>query len=200
MKLDAYVEKLTVQNSAERTEYIPENKDLGKVDIDPDLLSDTEVFIEYKVIVKNQGTMPGKVNKIVDYTPDGMKFDSSLNSDWYLEADGNIVTTVLQNDEILPGDTRELTLILSRKLTEDSTGVIYNSIEIATTTNERGMTDIDSVPGNKLNEDDLAVANAIIGIKTGVTARKATMMMLALVIVIIIVVLVWRYIDKRRYV
>ena len=27
-------------------------KDLGKVDIDPDLVSDTKVFIEYKVIVK----------------------------------------------------------------------------------------------------------------------------------------------------
>ena len=88
MKLDAQVEKITVQNSAEKSEYVPENKDLGKVDIDPDLVSDTKVFIEYKVIVKNQGTIPGKVTKIVDYTTDGIEFDSTLNSDWYVEADG----------------------------------------------------------------------------------------------------------------
>jgi len=200
MKLDAYVEKMTVQNSAEKTEYIPENKDLGKVDIDPELFSDTKVFIEYKIIIKNQGTIPGKVSKIVDYTPEGMEFDSSLNNNWYIEADGNIVTNILQNDEILPGETRELRLVLSKKLTEESTGLIYNSIEIASATNDRGMADIDSIPGNKLNEDDLATANVIIGVKTGVTPRKATVMMLMLVLLILITILVYKFIDKRRYV
>lgn len=200
MKLDAYVEKMTVQNSAEKTEYIPENKDLGKVDIDPELFSDTKVFIEYKIIVKNQGTIPGKVSKIVDYTPEGMEFDSSLNNNWYIEADGNIVTNALKNDEILPGETRELRLVLAKKLTEDTTGLIYNSIEIASATNDRGMADIDSVPGNKLNEDDLATANAIIGVKTGVTPRKATVMMLMIVLLILTVILVYKFIDKRRYV
>ncbi len=200
MKLDAQVEKITVQNSAEKSEYVPENKDLGKVDIDPDLVSDTKVFIEYKVIVKNQGTIPGKVTKIVDYTTDGIEFDSTLNSDWYVEADGNIATISLKNDEIQPGESRELKLVLAKKLTEDSTGIVYNSFEIAGATNDKGMTDIDSVPGNKLNEDDLAMANTIIGVKTGMTARKATTVALYIVLAILVIILLYRYIDRRRLV
>lgn len=196
MKLDAQVEKITVQNSAEKSEYTPENKDLGKVDINPELVSDTKVFIEYKVIVKNQGTIPGKVTKIVDYATEGIEFDSTLNSDWYVEADGNIATIALRNDEIQPGESRELKLVLAKKLTEDSTGIVYNSFEIAGAINDKGMIDIDSVPSNKLNEDDLAMANTIIGVKTGMTARKATTMALYLVLAI----LVSRYIDRRRLV
>ncbi len=106
----------------------------------------------------------------------------------------------MKNDEIQPGESRELKLVLAKKLTEDSTGIVYNSFEIAGATNDKGMTDIDSVPGNKLNEDDLAMANTIIGVKTGMTARKATTVALYIVLAILVIILLYRYIDRRRLV
>jgi len=200
MSLNAEVNRITVQNSSENTVYEPENKSLGKVDINPKLVSDSKVIIEYKIIVKNQGTIPGKVEKIIDYKPFGIEFDSSMNSDWYIESDGNICTTVLKDDVINPGETRALVLILSKKMTDDNTGLIYNSIEIAKASNDKGISDIDSKPGNKLNEDDLSVINTIIGVSTGGVAQKIIFGMFIIVLCVPLIILIWWKIDKRRYV
>ena len=49
-------------------------------------------------------------------------------------------------------------------------------------------------------EDDLAMANTIIGVKTGMTARKATTVALYIVLAILVIILLYRYIDRRRLV
>lgn len=200
MTLSASVNKITIQNSAENSVYEPENKALGKVDIDPKLVSDSKVLIEYSITVKNQGTIPGKIEKIVDYTPDEIEFDSSINPNWYVESDGNIATTVLKDEILAPGETRELKLILVKKMTEENTGLIYNSFEIAKSTNDNGASDIDSIAGNKLNEDDLCEANVIIGITTGNVLGRAVIIMAILILLIPLIILIYLKIDERRYV
>ncbi len=200
MKVDATVEKMTVQNSYETTEFIPENNKLGKVDIDPKLLSDSKVIIEYKIEVINQGTIEGKVNKLVDYMPKEMEFDSSLNPEWYIESDGNLYTRALQNEIIKPGEKREMTLKLIKNMTEENTGLVYNSIEIANSSNAIGVKDIDSVANNKIEEDDMSTINCIVGIVTGIAVNWVAMVLVLLTISIIIGIVIWRVIDKRRYV
>ena len=200
MKIDMSVEKMIVQNSKENTEYIPENKKLGKVDIDPKLVSGSKVFIEYKIAVTNQGTIPGKVEKIVDYMASGMEFDSNLNKDWYIESDGNIYTRSLKDENINPGETKELTLILIKKMTEDNTGLVHNSIEIADSSNSKGIPDIDSTPGNGLLEDDLNACDCIIGISTGLSIGITPIIIVVIIISIVVGFIIWRIIEKRRYV
>ena len=86
----------------------------------------------------------------------------------YISDNGNVYNASLANTLINPGETKEITLLLTKKMTGESTGVINNNAEIYESYNDLGISDIDSTPGNKVqNEDDISSADAIIGIKTG---------------------------------
>ena len=200
LKLDATVEKLTVQNNAESTDFKVENNKLAKVDINPEIVDGSKVFIEYKVTIKNQGTIPGKVNKIVDYLPKDFEFDSSMSPEWYLDTDGNLYSRALVNEFINPGEERSLKLVLTKKMTGENTGLTHNSFEIAEAMNDSGISDVDSTPNNMLDEDDFSSADVIIGIQTGTIIRHFPVIVGSVLVVIMIGVLVWRIIDRRRYV
>ena len=79
-------------------------------------------------------------------------------------------------------------------MTEENTGIVSNSAEIAETFNEEGIEDIDSVPGNGLdNEDDLGTADIVISVETGGTFISG-----AVFVVFVIVALVGVYIFKKN--
>ena len=99
--------------------------------------------------------------------PNDMKFNSELNKDWYQNGK-NIYTNSLENQPIKAGETKELTLILTKSMNENNVGRMGNVAEIAEDYNELGMKDINSTPNNRVNgENDMATADAIISIKTG---------------------------------
>ena len=200
LSLDAKVSKITVQNKAENTNIVVENGKLAKVDINPEIVNGSKVFVEYTITVKNQGSIPGKVNKIVDYMPSDFTFDQTLNSGWYMEPGGILYTRNLVNEYINPGEERELTLVLLKSMTGENTGLAHNTFEIAEATNRKGIKDIDSTPNNKLSEDDLSSADLIIGISTGLTLKLIPVIIGGIIVAAMIGALVWRIIDRRRYV
>ena len=79
-------------------------------------------MIEYKIVVTNEGAVPGYVKKIVDYLPEELGFNTELNKDWYLSDNGNLYNASLANTVIEPGQSKEVTLIVSKKITENSLG------------------------------------------------------------------------------
>lgn len=53
-------------------------------------------------------------------------------------------------------------------MTEDNTGLVPNTAEIAEDYNELGVPDINSTPGNRAkNENDLGLAEVVLSIRTG---------------------------------
>ena len=120
--------------------------------------------------MSNVGDITGFVKKIVDYMPEGMTFNSSLeaNSSWYTGSDGNLYTTVLADKELAPGESTTIKLVLTRQMTEENTGVINNVAEIYEDYNVYGVSDNNSTPANKAQgENDLGSADVSILIKTG---------------------------------
>lgn len=200
MKLDATVEKMTIQNNSESTEFNSNGSKLAKVDINSELVDGSKVLVEYKITVTNQGYIPGTINKIVDYMTDDMEFDSSLNSAWYQESDGNVYTRALKDDVINPGESRELTLVLIKNMTAENTGLVHNSFEIVDAINDKGIADIDSTPDNGLDEDDLSSADCIIGVSTGVHMPTVFAISGGIVTTIVLIALVVFIVEKRRYV
>lgn len=168
LKLDKVISKITVSDVKGSKVHEYKDSKLAKLDIDPKLVNGTTIAIEYKIRVTNEGGIAGYAKKIVDYLPDSMKFNSELNTDWYTSEQGNIYNTSLANILLQPGETKELTLILTKKMTESNTGIINNTAEIFEAYNDLGKADIDSTPANKVQgEDDMSSADATIGIKTG---------------------------------
>ena len=193
LKLDKYVSKITVTNVDGTKEYSYKNSKLAKVEIASKKIANSTVQVEYKIVVTNEGELSGEINEIIDYLPDGMTFNSELNNGWYKGYDGNIRNSSLAESQIKPGESKELTLILTKNLTETSIGMIENIAEIGNATNVNFVSDIDSTPGNKKDgEDDYSKAQVIISIKTGIVQS------IIIVFIILAILFVLAFVLKNK--
>jgi len=168
LKLDKYIDSITVQNDQGTTTNEYTNTNFAKAEIPARQIASSNVILKYSIAVTNEGDVPGYVRQIVDYLPQDLKFSSELNKDWYINTDGSLYSASLANQIINPGETKRLDLILTKKMNENNTGLIINNAEIAESYNEQGIFDYDSTEANKnQNEDDNSTASVIIGVKTG---------------------------------
>ena len=167
LKLDKFVNRIIVQNKKGTKTYNYGDATLAKIELDRKYINNTNVIIEYKIRVTNEGELDGYVNSIADYLPEDVKFNAELNNEWYLE-DGVAYSASLANRKIAPGEIAEITLIVTKATTDSNTGIINNRAEIDDAYNELGVVDIDSRPGNNVTtEDDYGKADVILGIQTG---------------------------------
>lgn len=194
LKLDKIVQAITVNNGKNTTEHVYNSK-LAKIDFESKYANTSSMVVEYKFTITNEGGIAGYVKKLADYLPTELKFNSELNKDWYEGKDGVIYNASLANTIINPGESKEITLILTKNINGDEDfGLINNSAEIYETSNDYGALDIDSTPGNKAtNEDDYSTANVLTSVKTGDIVVYTT-----LIITIIIIVGVGLYMIKKK--
>lgn len=184
LSLKMELSKATIVNSNGTKEYSFNNAKLGKIDIPGKYLPSTTATIEYKITIKNEGAVDGIAKKIVDYIPSDLNFGAGANPGWYKDKDGNIYNNTLTNTVIKPGETKELTLVLTKKMTGENTGTITNRAEIYEDYNELGLKDYNSTPGNKAQgENDLDYANLIITVKTGQVAMYITITLISIAII-----------------
>lgn len=168
LELTKGIDLIQVSNNQGTKAYKFEHNDIAKVEIPEKYMEGSVIAITYSFKIKNTGAVSGYVNKIVDYKAKDLTFNSALNPEWYQEQDGSLYTDILSGIEINPGDTIEIPLILTKTMTTENTGLSNNLAEIAEASNDLGINDIDSMPGNKnTSEDDLGSADVIIGVKTG---------------------------------
>ena len=169
LRLDKYVNKITLTTPTIGTS-VHEHNDAktAKVEVLGSNLGRSSAVIEYKIVVTNEGSVPGYVNKIVDYLPEKVNFMTDLNTDWYLSDNGNIYNASLENEVINPGESKEVSLIVSIQISQDMLGTLGNSAEIYECYNEQGLQDIDSTSGNEATtEDDISTADVVVSIVTG---------------------------------
>lgn len=194
LKLDKYVSKIVIQDSNGTTVKEYDNETTAKFELDAKKLNGTNVIIEYKIVVTNNGEVAGYARKIADYMSTELKFSSELNKDWY-QVGNTIYTTKLANEIINPGETKEITLTLTKVMNENNTGLIPNIAEIAEDYNELGLLDSNSTPGNNLNgENDMGMAEVIISIRTGAVVYTT----IAIIIVAILAVVAVVIIKKKK--
>ena len=177
-ELTKTISKITISNLEGNTVKEYDNSNMAKVEIPAKYLSGSTIVIEYNIIVKNTGELAGYAKQIVDYLPKDLIFNSSLNKDWYQSGE-YIYTNSLANNKIEAGETKELKLIVTKKMTEFNTGLVNNTAELIEVSNTQNVEDIDSKPGNKqTKEDDLGSANVIISVKTGAVISYLTIIIL----------------------
>ena len=197
LKIDKTVTKITVQNREGTKVHNYNNSKLAKVDITGKQLNNSTVIIEYKIAVTNEGNIPGYAKNIVDYLPQELSFNSELNTEWYLGNDGYIYTTSLKDTLINPGETKEITLTLTKQMTETNTGLINNNIEIQEDYNEKGLKDRDSTAGNNAQgEDDISSADVLITVKTGAAVIYTLIAFIALVVLAVGIYVILRFIRN----
>ena len=135
------VQKVTVSNKKGTKEYTYDNKKLAKVEIHSKQLAGSTIVVEYKIKVTNEGELAGRVYDVIDEIPSKLEFHSELNNGWYRTEQYKISNTSMVTKDIQPGESIELTVTLSKTLTEDSVGTITNISSIGTTDNSRHITE-----------------------------------------------------------
>ena len=184
------ITRVSVTNTKENTKvYNYDNKAVAKVELASANVNFATVLVEYAIKVTNNGSIPGYAKSIVDYIPEGMTFNSELNTTWYLGKDGNAYNTDLANTIINPGETKEIRLVLSRKMSGDNTGTVRNTAEILTSYNEYGIEDRDvQLERNEKRTGDKSAADLVIGMATGKEVASFTGITLGILSVIAIAV------------
>lgn len=167
LKLDKYINQITVKNDKTKT-YQYQNEKLAKIEIAAKQIDKTQVQIEYKIVVTNEGNVTAYVDEVIDYVSQDLQVSAATNHGWKKDAKGNLVNTSLVGEKIQPGESKELKLTVTKKMTSQNTGTIINTAEINASKSVQNLKDVDSVAGNrKAGEDDYSEANVIISIKTG---------------------------------
>ena len=193
LKLDKIVSNITVNNKKETSTH-DYNKNFAKIDFETKYVNTATMVVEYKITVTNEGAIPGYAKKIADYLPSELKFSTDLNQDWYEGKNGVIYNNSLANTVINPGESKEIKLILTKSMNKESFGTITNNAEIYEASNDYGVKDTDSTPGNKnTSEDDYSTATIVTGVKTGQIFIYTT-----LIATVIAIVGVGSYMIKKR--
>ena len=196
LELTKTVSKISINNTTGTVNKEYDNVNMAKVEIHAKALKGSVVAIEYKIRVRNTGDIAGYAKQIVDYKPADLNFNSSLNKDWYQSGE-YLYSKTLEKEEIQPGETKELTLVLTKTMTESNTGLTNNIAEIADASSLNGTADVDSTFGNKKSgEDDLGEANVIVSIKTGIT--KTNIMIVVCIVLVTVTILEICFIKKNK--
>ena len=190
LQLEKFVSKILIQNSSGTTVKEYNNATMAKAELDGKTVNGTTVAVEYKIRVTNKGEVDGYVKKIADYMPSDLKFSSELNKDWYQSGDV-LYNSSLANEKIATGETREITLTLTKAMTEDNVGRFNNTAEITESYNELGLEDSNSTPGNRAQgENDMGAADVILSIKTGGAIYISIIIVLAIALGIVAFVVI----------
>ncbi len=168
LSLNKYISKVVLSNSKGTTTYEYDDTNFTKVEISARRLAGTVLLVEYELQITNEGDVDGYVTDLLDYLPEGMVFTSETNPDWYMDGSGVLHNESIAEEAIKPGESKSVTLVLTRTLQSNSTGVIDNIAEIGESTNLEGIAEYDSTGGNnQAGEDDISIASLLVSIATG---------------------------------
>lgn len=186
LSLQKAVKKVIVQNTRGTSIYEYNDVDIAKVELSAKEIEGSNILIEYSIKVKNEGEIAGYVTDVLDYIPKDLTFRSEINKDWYISTDGILHNQSLTNHILAPGQSKELTLMLTKTITTHNIGLIHNTAEIGKSSNPLGQEDIDSTPGNnQKDEDDLSSAQVIISISTGRIGCYISVMLISVILFLI---------------
>ena len=143
------------------------------VAIPKDKLDKVTVKFKYQIKVENQGQLEGYAKEVKDHIPAGLKFvpEDNKEYDWVLnEEEGTITTDYLKDTLLKPGETAEVTVVLTWINNKNNLGQKVNYAEISKDYNLYGAPDIDSTPDNfigKSIEDDEDDDVVMLQVRTG---------------------------------
>ena len=177
----------TVNPKGKEQNYTYDNEKIGKLEVAARNLVGTNVYIGYTIKISNNGESKGYISELVDEIPDDLQFDRTLNAGWY-EENGKLYYTNVSDIEV--GQTKEIQLMLVKRLTNDNLG-ITNNIATVSATNANNVQD-NNLDNNKSN------AQLIIGTSTGRIVLNIVGIILLLGIIGMGVYILRKYKIERR--
>ena len=158
--------KTEVTETGHHAEDDPE--EIVKVDIKKSKIDSVVVKFEYQIRITNEGEIAGYAKEIKDYIPQGLSFDPADNPTWTQISENVITTDDLKDTLLQPGESAEVTVVLTWINSGTNLGLKVNKAEISKDYNDYDTPDVDSTPDNDTwGEDDIDDAPVMLAVKTG---------------------------------
>ena len=192
LKIEQFIQKVTVTNKKESKEYTYNNKKLAKIAIHSKQFVGSTVVVEYKLKITNVGDLAGKVYEIVDEIPSKMDFHSELNSGWTKSIGYTISNISFANTEINPSESIEATVILSKTLGDQDAGTYTNITKIETSESSKHTSDLNT-------ENDIDKIELIIEVATGLDIAFKVIggVMMGLLYIALMIYFIKRFVNKK---
>ena len=131
------------------------NGKLAKIEVHRKSLSDTQITVEYSIVVKNTGEIAGSTT-LTESVPEGFSIKKKDNKDWQII--GN--TAEMKIEDLKPGEQKEYKVVIQWKKGEKNIGTKINNVVLVNETNDAKFKDVNS-------EDNKSQATLILTIATG---------------------------------
>lgn len=163
------ISKVTVINDKNSIRSVDYNGTNAKLELESQEIKDSTVLVEYNIRATNYGDIAGYAKQIIETVPDGMKFVSEMNPNWYMGKDGYLYTISLADEMINQGESKDIKLVLVKKIDENGLGLIRGKAEFKTTYSEAGLKKIRAKSARFINsENEITMSDLIIVKKVNV--------------------------------
>ena len=190
--INSYVESITVINNKDVEKYnFGKDNALPKIEIAKDDVENAIVRVKYTIEVTNKGNVDGYVLQLKDVVPEGFIFEEGQNLNWNLGNDGFIYYSGLSKDKIESGNTKKISLVLTKEKSAEVLGTFSNRAEIVETTNDMLVDEI-NIDNNYKSQD------LIISVKTGVLTYILIIILITIVLAFILLILVNQLVKDKK--
>lgn len=159
LSINNKVSQITVNNDLGKQTYDFDNN-MAKVEIKEKYFKNSMILVEYEIVVSNVEEVEGVANRISVEIPEGMSFDSELNTNWYEEGTRKIYSEELANKNLAKGENASVKLILTMNPKEAKTMNLESIAKIEETSNEYLAKDT-------YTKNDTSTSTVIVSIATG---------------------------------
>ncbi|MGN1029694.1 MAG: MucBP domain-containing protein [Bacilli bacterium] len=175
-----------IQQIAYNGQILSIDGDVGKIELNKNNITSTDVLVTYEIKVMNTGELRGGA-ELVENIPAGMTMSEADNPDWVIHED----TATLNVDDIEPGQERSYLVVMRWAAGESNLGMKENIAQIVKVDNEAGFEELTI-------EDNEDTANFVITIKTGLE-ESSDIMKLALIAIFAILGVTATFIIKKEH-
>ncbi len=157
------ISKISIIKGKQQSRNIDFKETMAKLELSNKELKDSTILVEYNIKATNYGDIAGYAKQIIEYIPEGMKFNSEMNPDWYMGKDGYLYTVNLSNEIINQGESKDIKLVLTKKMDKNEVGIIRGKTELKTSYSETGLAEIRAQSAKFVNsESDVSTSDLLI--------------------------------------
>lgn len=183
VQLDKYISSVTVETNKGTKQYSYDKSKLAKIEIKAKEIEGAVVTIKYDIVVTNNGELPVTIGEIEDTILGGLEFSKNDNLNWVVQQNGKATNKSLMNQEINSGESKQVSVSLTKTMTANDTGTYTNNATIKQISNQKGAEDSNS-------QNNSSQAQVIISISTGLTVYiLITIVVIALIALSIFLIL-----------
>ena len=158
-----------------------QNDKMYQININRNKANKTEVEVTYKIKITNKGELAGRATKIGQSIPKGFIYRQEDNKIKWVQENGILVTDAIKEENIEPGQSKEIELVLRWAKGEENFGEKETLSSIIGTENLAGYKDVEQ-------EDNISKTKMLITIATGLDSRDKMIMVSIQIVQLVILI------------